>query len=237
MARIVEDGEPRRAPDGTPRTYTLVLPAAECTILDTWHTVGLRGTGSHDFEARGLFVPEGREFPSRGGTSYQAGPLYNTSFYHVWGPNIAAVALGIARTAIDVFVELAATKRPSRSAVVLAERETAQEKVGQAEALLRSGRAFLYETIRETWRLLSVGLEVPEELTALNRLAAATAVDNAISAVDLVFTLGGSSSIYTASRLERCFRDVHVVQQHAVVSPNATLAAGRYFLGLGLPPR
>ena len=237
VGNIVEGGEPRRAPDGAPRTYTFVLPAADCEILDTWHTVGMRGTGSHDFQAHDLFVPQGRHFPARGGRSYQPGPLYNTSFYHLWGPNIAAVALGIARTAIELLRELASTKRPSRSTAVLAEREVAHEKVGAAEGLLRSARAFLYETIHDTWRLLSSGEAVPEELTAVNRLAAATAVDSAIKAVDIVFTLGGSTSIYADRRLERCFRDVHVVQQHAVVSANATIAAGRYFLGLGLPPR
>jgi indole-3-acetate monooxygenase len=237
VGRIVDGGEPLRTADGTPRTYTFVLPAAECKILDTWHTVGMRGTGSHDFEAHELFVPEGRHFPSRGGPSYQSGPLYNTSFYHLWGPNTAAVALGITRSAIDLLREIASTKRPSRSTAVLAEREVAHEKVGLAEGLLRSARAFLYETIRDTWRVLSSGAEVPEELTAINRLAASTAVDSAVRAVDIVFTLGGSRSIYVGQRLERCFRDVHVVRQHAVVSPNATIAAGRYFLGLGLPPR
>ena len=234
VCRIVEHGEPRRGADGTPRTYTFVLPANACDILDTWHTTGLRGTGSHDFQVTDLFVPEGRHFPSRGGSIFQAGPLYNTSFYHVWAPNIAGVALGIARAAIESFVSLAGSKRSSRSTVVLAERETVQEKLGQAEALLRSGRAFLYETIHDTWAALAAGRDVPEELTALNRLAASTAVDNALAAVDLVFTLGGSSAIYTRSRLERCFRDVRVVQQHAVVSPAGFAMAGRWFLGLGL---
>ncbi len=234
VCQVVDHGEPRRAPDGAPRSYTFVLPARGCDIVDTWDTVGLRGTGSHDFRATNLFVPEPHHFPSRGGRSYQSGPLYNTSFYHLWGPNIAAVALGIARTAIDVFVELAASKRSARNPVVLAQRESVQEKLGQAEALLRSGRAFLYETIRETWPLLASGAAVPESLTAVNRLAAATAVDSAIRAVDLVFTLGGTTSIYAGRQLERCFRDVHVVQQHAVVSPAAIAMGGRALLGQGL---
>jgi alkylation response protein AidB-like acyl-CoA dehydrogenase len=144
------------------------------------------------------------------------------------------VALGIARAAIDLFLQVAASNRASRSLVVLAEREPVQEKAAQAEALVRSSRAFLYETIRETWWLLGAGIDVPEELTAINRLAAAAAVDYWIQPVDLVFTLGGTTSIYEVHQLERCFRDIHVVRQHAVVSPNATLAAGRYFLGL--PP-
>jgi indole-3-acetate monooxygenase len=234
VCHIIDDGQPRTAPDGTPQPYTFVLPAAACEILDTWHTVGLRGTGSHDFQVQDLFVPGGRYFAARGARSYQSGPLYNTSFYHLWAPNIAAVALGIARAAIDLFVDVAATKRPTRITVVLAQRETVQEKVGQAEALVRSSRAFLFETVRETWPLLEAGVPVPERLTALNRLASSTAVEYAKSAVDLVFTLAGTTSVYTRSRLERCFRDVHVVQQHAVVAPAGVIMAGRQLLGLGL---
>src|SRR5205823_239501 len=220
------------AADGTPQPYTFVLPAGACEILDTWETVGLRGTGSHDFQVRDLYVPDGRCFIARGGRSFQSGPLYNTSFYHVWAPNIAAVSLGIARAAIDLFIELAAAKRPSRSTLLLAQRETVQEKVGQAEALVRSSRALLYQTVRETWDLLVEARPVSERLTALNRLAASTAVDYARSAVDLVFTMAGTTSVYTRSRLERCFRDVHVVQQHGVVSPAGIAMAGRQFLGL-----
>ena len=234
VCQILDDGRPRTAPDGSPQPFTFVLPAADCEILDTWETVGMRGTGSHDFQVHDLFVPDGRYFVARGGRSYQSGPLYNASFYHMWAPNIAAVALGIARGAIDLFLELATVKKPSRSTVVLAQRETVQEKVGQAEGLLRSGRAFVYDTVRETWPVLVSGEPVPERLTAVNRLAASTAVDYAIKAVDLVFTMAGTTSVYTRSRLERCFRDIHVVRQHGVVSPNGVIMAGRQFLGLGL---
>jgi len=234
VGHIVEDGEPRRFDDGTPQAFNFVLPAHACEILDTWHTAGLRGTGSHDFRVQDVFVPESRHFIARGGRSYQSAPLYNTPFYHLWAPNIAGVALGIARDALDAFIELAASKRPSRSTVLLAERETVQDKVGQAEALLRSARALLYETIQEIWNVLAAGRDMPEQLSALIRLAASTAVGNAITAVDLVFSMSGTTSIYARSRIERCFRDVHVVGQHAVVSPAGVTLAGRYFLGLGL---
>ena len=144
------------------------------------------------------------------------------------------MALGIARDALDLFANLAATKRPTRSAVVLAERETVQEKFGRAEGLVRTSRAFLYDTIRQTWPYLLSGEAVPDTLTAANRLAASMAVDNAIAAVDLVFALSGSTGVYERARLERCFRDVHVVQQHAVVSLSGLTMAGRFYLGLGL---
>jgi alkylation response protein AidB-like acyl-CoA dehydrogenase len=234
VCNILEDGQPRRAADGSPGVFTFVLPAQVCEILDTWETVGLRGTGSHDFQVQSVFVPDGRHFVSRGAPSFQDGALYNTSFYHLWAPNIACVALGIARAAIDLFVELAATKRPSRSTVVLAERETVHDKLGHAEALVQSSRAFLYDTVRQTWKLLADGQPVPERLTALNRLAASSAVEYASAAVDLVFAMAGMNSVYTRGRLERCFRDIHVVRQHAVVGPNGIVMAGRQMLGLGL---
>jgi len=232
--RIEENGEPRRDAAGTPLTYTFCVPAVECEILDTWYTAGLRGTGSHDFQVNDLFVPEGRQFMSRTSQVFQPGPLYNTQLPNVWGPNIAGVALGIARDAIESFVQLAAAKTPSRTTLRLAERETIQERVGQAESLLRSGRAFLLETVRSLWAALSSAHEAPDDLTALTRLATATAVGNAIQAVDLLFTAAGSSSIYATSRLERCFRDVHIVRQHAVVNPTGFAIAGRHFLGLPL---
>ena len=159
VAQILDGGQPRCAADGTPQPYTFVLPTGACEFLDTWDTVGLRGTGSHDFQVRDLYVPDGRFFIARGGRSYQSGPLYNTSFYHLWAPNIAAVALGIARGAIDLFIELAATKRPSRSTVLLSQRESVQEKVGQAEALVRS-----------------TGLSVPDRSRRLGSVSRGSAV-------------------------------------------------------------
>lgn len=232
--KIVDDEEPRRGPDGSPLTFVFVLPASECEILDTWHTVGMRATGSHDFCANDLFVPEDRYFVSRS-LGVLPGPLYHTSLFHLWAPNIAGVALGTAEDAIDTFVSLARTKTPVLSRDALAQRETVQERVGRAESLVRSARAFLLETVRETWALLSNDREVPEELTARNRLAASTAVENSVAAVDSLFTMAGTSSIYEG-RLERCLRDVHVVRQHTVVSASGFTLAGHQRLGLGLGP-
>ncbi|MGH2588141.1 MAG: acyl-CoA dehydrogenase family protein [Dehalococcoidia bacterium] len=234
---IPDDGIANPATGGSGRIHAFVVPIADCQILDTWYTTGLRGTGSHDFQVDGAFVPAARHFASLGATTHQPGPLYNTTITNVWGPNVAAVALGIARDALDTFVELAATKRRTRAQRVLAEQETIQAQVGEAEALLRSGRAFLYETIRDTWEALSTGHEISEEQAAVNRLATARSVLNAVQVVDITFMAAGSSSMYAGSRLDRCFRDAHMVTQHAVVGPANFALAGRWFLGLGLGAR
>jgi alkylation response protein AidB-like acyl-CoA dehydrogenase len=231
--QIIEDGRPRSGPTGAPDVHAFVVPKADFKILDTWYTAGLRGTGSHDFQVTDVFVPADRFFRSVGGKSYQPGPLYNTMITNVWGFNVASVALGIARDALDSFAELAQTKTSSRNRdTVLRDREQVQTRLGEAEALRRSGRAFLFEACRETWALLSAGRPVPTEQAALNRLAYANATRNAVEAVDIVFTLAGSASIYATNRIERCFRDVHMVTQHGVVGPAGFTMAGRCFLGL-----
>lgn len=219
---------------GAPQVCAFILGVDEIEILDTWHTAGLRGTGSHDFRADNVFVPEDRHWPSLSAHGFQPGPIYNTALPVLWGPNIAAVALGIARDALDTFIDLAAHKRSTRNPTVLANRESMQERVGEAEALVQSGRAFLYETVRRNWATLSGGGELPEARAARGRLAAATAVRNAVQAVDIVFAAAGSASVYESSRLERCFRDVHMVPQHAVVGQNVFANVGRSLLGLGL---
>jgi alkylation response protein AidB-like acyl-CoA dehydrogenase len=225
-------GEPRRGPDGTPAVHAFIMPVSDCDILDTWYTTGLRGTGSHDFEVHDLFVPADRFFQSIGASSYHSGPLYNTMITNVWGFNVSAVALGIARDALDSFAELAQTKTSSRNPVPLAERELTQARLGEAEAKLRSARAYLYEACRETWALLSSGQPVPLDVAANNRLAYANATERSVEAVDIVYTMAGSAAVYARNRLDRCFRDVHMVTQHGVVGPAGYTLAGRCFLGI-----
>jgi indole-3-acetate monooxygenase len=220
--------------DPDSRLKAFILPPTQCEILDTWYTTGLRGTGSHDFVVNDVFVPDGRAFDYPGISAFNDGPLYRTPVANVWGPNIAAVALGIARDAIDSFVEIASTKRSRLNRAPLAERESVQEKVGLAEALLRSGRALLFETVRDNWATLAAGGALSEEQTALARLASATAARNSVEAVDLMYHAAGTTSVYTRNRLERCFRDVHMVPQHVIASPLGFITAGRQRLGLGL---
>jgi alkylation response protein AidB-like acyl-CoA dehydrogenase len=129
------------------------------------------------------------------------------------------------------------TKTPLLATSTLATQHTTHERVGRAEALLRAGRAFLYETVRElpygpTW-----SAELSDDLRARIRLAGAHAAQNAAEAVDLMFNAAGTTSIYASSRLERCFRDVHVATQHIAVAPSNIEMVGQYFLGLGLQVR
>jgi alkylation response protein AidB-like acyl-CoA dehydrogenase len=234
---VMAHGTPRLRPDGRPDIRTFFLPVGDCEILDTWHTAGLRGTGSHDWQVTDVFVPEERSFPVLRDGSSEPGSLYIKDFAAYAGPRVAAVALGLAREAIASFTALAMAKTPVLATSTLATQHTTHERVGRAEALLRAGRAFLYETVRELPYSPTWSEALSDDRRASIRLASAHAAQNAAEAVDLMFNAAGTTSIYTSSRLKRCFRDVHVATQHVAVAPSNIEMVGQYFLGLGLQVR
>jgi indole-3-acetate monooxygenase len=234
---VFDSKRPRLNQDGSPEVRLLFVPRAECEILDTWFAVGLRGTGSHDFIAQDVFVPEERICLFPDGVTYEPGPLYRGSIFDQLGLAISAVALGIARAALDRFADLAGRKVPARTASLLRDRTTVQAQLAQAEGLLRSARALVFETLASQWETLCAGEWISDEQAALKWLTAVHAATSCAHAVDIVYMLGGATSVYTACRMERCFRDIHVVTQHVAVSPLQWERAGHSLLGLGLEGR
>src|SRR5260370_20774514 len=149
---MVFDGDsPRQLPNGFFETRFGFLPPKECEILDTWNTNGLLGAGSHDLSVKDGFIPEERTFNLAAPTIYRDGPLYKLPNLLLY--KLPAVALGIARGAIEEFVALAEKKAmtfksPSANKATLRDETFAQCTVAQAEALVSSARGFIFETFR-----------------------------------------------------------------------------------------
>jgi alkylation response protein AidB-like acyl-CoA dehydrogenase len=225
------------APQSPPELRLFLLPASECQIVDSWFTTGLRGTGSHDFEIAQARVAEEFSFPSSAffsGPTQRSSTGYRQPFFAIAPLIIAAVSLGIARDAIESFQALARSKVPRRGTVTLSQQHTVHQRVGEAEARLRSSRVYLYDTSQQLDALRSHDPESLTEMIADCRLAAAHAARSCVEAVDSMFESGGGSSIYETSRLERCFRDVHVVTHHHMVSASNIEMVGQHLLGFGL---
>ncbi|HEY2386362.1 MAG TPA: acyl-CoA dehydrogenase family protein [Candidatus Binatia bacterium] len=229
---IVENGAPRLLPNGLLDAPLMLFPAADAEIIDTWTVSGLRGTGSHDIAVRDLLVPAERAVSLVRDRPRERGPLYAFPAFGLLALGIAAVAVGIARRAIDELIALAGGKTPTGSRRVLADRQVVQAQTSEAEALLRSGRAFLFEAIgaasEEARREGGIGTRARLAV----RLAATNATHSAAKAVDLMYTAGGGTAVYATSPLQRCFRDVHVVTQHLMVAPATYELTGRVLLGL-----
>jgi alkylation response protein AidB-like acyl-CoA dehydrogenase len=215
-----------------PTLRVLAIPTAELRVLDTWHTSGLRGTGSHDSVATDVFVPEHRILSVLDGPPAGADPLYRFPVFGFFALSIAVAALGNARGAVDELVELAGGKRTLGSSRTLAERSQVQAGVAAAEASLRAARLLLYSAVDDAWRAASGPGPVSRDARLGLRLAATHATRTSAEVVASVYDLGGGSAIYESSPLQRRFRDAHTATAHFQVNPATYELLGRLLLGL-----
>ena len=222
---IVQDG-------GSPRARMVFFPVRDAEIIDTWTVSGLRGTGSHDMAVRDLRVPVARSVSITDDRPVAPGPLYAFPIFGLLAVGIAAVAVGIARGALDEIEHLATAKTPTGGRRLLAERPTVQAQIAEAEATAGAARAFLSEVVDEAWHAARAAGAIPVPVRARVRLAATHATAAAARAVDVAYTAGGGTAVYAESPLQRAFRDIHVVTQHMMVAPATWELAGRVLLGL-----
>ena len=230
VAWLHDDSGPIRDANGAPEWRVFHLPASECVILDTWHTSGLRGTGSHDYTMEDVFVPDSR---AKRHSLLEEAVLPDRRYaYAAFSvPMLSAVALGAARGAVDALVELFGGKVDRRNQRPVAGAFDKQADLGIAEATVSSARAYLYDTTARAWELTLAGEELPRELRAGMRLACTHAVTASVQAADRAHSAAGASSIYNSSPLDRFFRDAHAVAAHAFVRQTTMADGGQLLLG------
>lgn len=208
------------------------IPASDWQIIDTWDTAGLRATGSHDIEVSDVFVPTHRTIPVPLPDPVPSGALFRFPVVGLWSAGLAAVALGVAQTAIDETIRLAETKTPFGTTSTLANRATTQVAVCEALATVRSARALLVEEASRMWQRVQAEASVtPAQVGAL-RIAATHATAAAANAVDAMYTAAGGSAVFVSNPLQRCLRDVHMITQHHFVAPPTYEMIGKIVLGV-----
>lgn len=230
-AQVIENGEVRLK-DGNPEARYLLVPVAQVELLDTWHTRGMRGTGTHHFEVKDVFVPAERTFLARGAPLVTNGARYRFSTGLSFAAGDGAVALGLARSCLDAFFELAGAKTPRYTANLLRDQPLIQLTVGQAEAALRSGRAFLMEAVGDLWdEATSTGAVTLERRVAL-RLASTHAIRLAAQIVDSLYGASGATAAFEGNLIQRHFQDIHVITQHLQGRLAHYELVGQYSMGL-----
>jgi len=229
-AQIIENGQVRLE-KGQPEARYMFVPVAEAELLDTWKVRGMRGTGTHHFAVNDVFVPTDRTVLSQTAPLLEDAPLYRIPRTLLFASGDAAVAFGLARTCLETFAELAGAKTPRAMQGLLRDQAMVQMNVGQCEALLRSGRAFLTEAVRELWTA-SVNGAITLDHRANLRLAATHAIRLAAQIVDTVYNASGATAAYEDHLLQRHFQDIHVITQHLQGRLTHYELIGRYWLGL-----
>jgi indole-3-acetate monooxygenase len=237
MVAPVFDGDEIRLTDGAPTVKLWFLHRDQWEILDTWDVAGLRGSGSHDVVTDGGLVPE----RFAGVDLVTVPPLYENPVYRIPVPlrlayNKAAVAVGVARGALDEFAVLANSKTPMLSSTPLRDRPIAQYRMGEGEATLRAARAFLFEAMGQVEDELWAGREAPSaERTQIARLACTHAANASMQVVDSIHNAAGTSAMRMDSPLERKLRDAHGCATHRWVAHPLYAELGRIFLGHEAP--
>src|SRR6201996_5120871 len=212
------------------RPAVVALPTEQLKILDTWHTLGLRGTGSHDTVAEEVFVPDQRVF------SIFDGPVIDRALYRFppfgfFASCITAAALGNARAAIDDFIDLAATKKGVAASKTLAARPTIQTAVATADSALEAARAGYYQAIEAAWQASQHEAPVSLETRTRLRLAATHGARVAADVVRTMYDLAGGSAIYDGAPLQRRLRDAFTATAHFQVNEASRELPGRILLG------
>jgi alkylation response protein AidB-like acyl-CoA dehydrogenase len=214
---MIADGtDETLSPAGRGAVRLMFFPASAVEVIDTWDATGLRGTASHDYSVRDLFVPAHR-------TMWFSDPpaidraLYRMPVVGLFATYVAAVPLGIGRHALEAFRGLAAGKTSGGSLAPLASKPLAQANYGRAEALVAAGRSSLLHAVQQVWGNVQSGLLPTLADHRSLWVAATSAAQAALDATEVLYATAGSSSVYASCPLDRCLRDVRTAVQHIVL--------------------
>ncbi|HEV7861782.1 MAG TPA: acyl-CoA dehydrogenase family protein [Acidimicrobiia bacterium] len=231
-AIVFDDGEMVTGPDGRPEWRIALLPASAYEVLDTWYTTGLAGSGSHDYTADGVFVPDEQSFRFADGAR-RPGPLY--AWPGLFIANATGVPLGIARAALDAARAIWADKMIVPDMKPARDEPRVRATVARAEAMVGSVRSYAYDLLASFWATLEAG-ETPslEQRAALAGSFAYT-FQTCRDAVALLYAEVGSQSVYRSCPLDRHLRDLATMSQHIMGQTRMLEMAGGMWLGQPSP--
>ncbi|MBW2501043.1 MAG: acyl-CoA dehydrogenase family protein [Deltaproteobacteria bacterium] len=214
---------------GQPLVRMTFFAADECEVLDNWQTTGLAGSGSNDWQVDDVFVPEEHSF-----SLFEEPRVSSPLFAYPWliVANAPGVSLGIARAAIDSLCALAEEKQIMPGGHHLRDELLVQAAVGHAEAELGAARSYLVDVTGSLWRTLEAGDEPSLAQRATFRLAGIHAFRACKDAVGRMYEAGGGSALYARSPLDRHWRDIATITQHAFANEKGYGEVGRAFMGL-----
>jgi indole-3-acetate monooxygenase len=219
--------------DGAVEHLMMTFPASSAHIHDNWQVAGLKGTGSCDISVDRLFVPGNFTWDRVHGVPRRGGPLYRIGFPGFVVNEHAGFALGLARRALDGFIEKAATRKrgAGKAGPSLAERHTVQHMIGAGDLRLRAARNLAMALNDEAWRVVSAGEAISPHLQCELRAIATYCTDVSLDVVTEAFRYSGGGAVYQKNILQQCLRDLNVAAQHLMVSDISYETLGQSILG------
>lgn len=207
---------------GQPGPCFAVVPRSSYTILDTWDSAALTGTGSHTIELNNVFVPDEHieslfalNFGLARGFGHHSGTIFNAPFSPVFSLGFAAVALGIAYRFVDVFIEKTKNRIRAYNAANVGQSTAAQMRLGESANQIQAAHALLARDWADMDERARSG-SLPGMDDIMNwRSRQAYAIKMATEAVDRLFAASGGGAWLNTNEMQRLFRDIHVAGAHA----------------------
>jgi len=224
---VTRDGRPLHGADGTVAIRAMAFTPAQVIIDECWDANGMRGTGSDDFEVRGALVPQRRSFTVPAESPREPGPLYRLPFGVLTELPVTAVAVGIARHALESFALLAARKPAAGTSSPLAGDPLLQARYAACHACLCRVREALHADASEAWQAAAAGRTCDPRLRARITSGCTSGVAELVVAVGDLAHLAGMTAIMRDGELARAWRDLQALAAHASVSQRQLAAAGQ----------
>ena len=242
-------GVVKKNAEGQAQERTALIPRAAITLTDAeWAVIGLRGTGSDSYAVKDLFVPAALCVVPRavGRDQQQAadavidveterretGTLYRFSPTIVYQAGFSAVALGIARAMLNSFITLASQKTPSLGNQLLRDNSVLQTRVANSEARLAAMRAWLLQSLRESWEHCAASGSHAFGHRVTMRLASTYAIREVRQVAQDAYDDAGATAIFESHPFERRMRDMLAVTQQIQANPLHLQTAGQHYLGM-----
>ena len=227
-------------PDGTPHIRhgraddrSFLFLRAQAKIIDDWHVLGLRGTGSDSYAVEDLFIPEAHA-PARDAVEErrESGPLYPIGSTLLYAVGFSGVTLGLARRMLETYTELARSRHSKASINAMAENNAVQREIGLMEARLSAARAFLHEAVCQVYEA-SAANALDTDLRMRLRLATTHGMNEATEVSIACYRGAGTAAILDKAPFERRFRDAMSASQHMQAMPGHIETVGRHIIGGG----
>ncbi len=229
--RKVVNGEPVADASGAPELVLVALPRESFEIIDTWHSSGLRGTGSNDVEVADAVVPPDRSF-SIGDESLVTGPTDRLPIFACVSAIFAAQTLGVAQAVFDHALDRGRSTVTPGPMPDPRDRQDYQIAIAQHGEALNTARERLQSAAQAVWVHAEAEAMPSPELSTDLYAAAFFVIDAAKAAVDSLHGLSGTSGLYEDSPIEKPARDLHAMLRHIVAQPVMRADVGRVRLGL-----
>ena len=217
---------------------TMLIPQAQLNWTSNWNVVGLRATGSDHYTVTDLFVPEAfsvqRDLDENRTIDL---PFYRFSTTSAYSCGFASVSMGIARAMLDDLKALAQSKTPSHTARTLRDSPVMHHMVAENEAKLRSARAFVLETIRDSEACIAATGSLDLDNKVMMRLATTSAIKRAKEVAEFAYHEAGATAIFASNPFERRMRDIHASAQQIQGRTGHIETCGQHFLGHSVAAR